>query len=190
MQPPVIATHPEEQPSHRNEQNHAVSAEDGLAVLKATFPDLDEEQINTFYELNGKDVRKTKAMISEQLGVVIQTESDEQVAPEDVEFNMLAGQMDPNAISADERKMIEQALRESQHQEMQARQNARQQVNQVRNPAQDVHAVNRAQLRQQQQRQMQQEPPDESEVSGEGRRKKAKKQKKVGKEGNQCCTIF
>ena len=50
---------------------------------------------------------------------------NERVNPDDVQFNLLAGNragiaFDPNAISVEERKMIEQALRDSEQQEIQA----------------------------------------------------------------------
>ena len=196
LQPPMVATYPDEQ--NQQESNHQnvpesqaqndISAQDGIAVLKATYPDLDEEQIQTFYELNGNDVGKAKEMIAQQLGIF--TEEEEQVDPEDVNFNMLAGQMDPNAISAEERKMIEEAIRNSEAQEQRVVRNANQHINQ------NVHAVNQAHINQrqrmlQQAQNVENQIPNEEEIGDEVNQrlkngKLIKKQKKVGKDGNQC----
>ena len=188
MKPPVIATHPEVMAAAEEQvervqavANNNVSAGDGEAILKATFPDIDDEMIKTFYEMSGRDVKKTKQLINQQLGVFTEEAEDigNGVDPNDVEFNLLTGQMDPNAISEEERKMIEQALRESQPQE---------------NPIPNgVHAVNRRQINQASnniQQQVEQHLPDEQVVgdisSLGGRKKNAKLQEKVKKGGNQC----
>lgn len=187
MQPPMVATHPDV--DNKIVQSKApVSKEDGLAVLKAAFPSLEDEQIQTFYELNGFNADRTKAMINEQMGIYTEEEEeDEGIDPADVEFQMLAGQMDPNAISPEERKMIEQALRESNAQEA-PRQVQRQVHNNVH------HAVNSANIHQQQQRQNPEVRDEEIINNSElrnGREKQVKMQKKVDKkDGNQCCTIF
>jgi hypothetical protein len=146
MQPPMVATHPVVD-NNIVQSKAPVSKEDGLTVLKAAFPSLEDEQIQTFFELNGFNVDRTKAMINEQMGIYTEEEEDDEgIDPADVEFQMLAGQMDPNAISPEERKMIEQALRESQPQEA-----TRQVHNNVHNNVH--HAVNSANIQQQYQRQ-------------------------------------
>lgn len=187
-----MATHPEEMnPGVENHQvempqpvasaqanQPAVSQDDGEAILKATFPDLDDDQIKTFYEMTGKDVHKAKQLIGQQIGVFTE-EDDPQVPgvhPNDVEFNLLAGQMDPNAISEEERKMIEQALRESQPQ--------------GNVMPQGVHAVNRRQMAQHvQAQQLANQAPyveGDSTSSRKDKIKNAKRNEKVKKGGNQC----
>lgn len=167
-----------------------IAQEDGITVLKATFPNLDDEQIKTFYELNGNNVNKAKIMINQQLGLYTEEEEEEEgIDMNEVEFDLLAGQIDPNAISEEERKMIEQALRGSQSQEHQVAQ-------QVQQMPRHMHAVNQAQINQQlqieqQKEQMQQNLPDEEELGSElnerNRRKNAKRLKKVNKkDGNRC----
>ena len=167
-----------------------IAQEDGITVLKATFPNLDDEQIKTFYELNGNNVNKAKIMINQQLGLYTEEEEEEEgIDMNEVEFDLLAGQIDPNAISEEERKMIEQALRGSQSQEHQVAQ-------QVQQMPRHMHAVNQAQINQQlqieqQKEQMQQNLPDEEELGSElnerNRRKNTKRLKKVNKkDGNRC----
>lgn len=129
-------------------------------------------------------MKQTKTFISQQMGIYAQDEAEEEdegIAPEDVEFNMIAaagGQ--PNGISAEERKMIEMAIRESEHQERQARQ------------AQRASHQQPPQNHKKQPQQM--ELQEESEVKDGDvakAKKKNKQSKKVNKkDGNNCCTIF
>lgn len=199
MRQPMVATHPNEAASAQanghveipnpappveavaNVASNPPAAQDGEAMLKATFPDLDEDQIKTFYEISGNNFQQAKQLINQQLGIFTEEDEAPGVDPNDVEFNLLAGQMDPNAISEEERKMIEQALRESAPQA---------QPNQI---PQGVHAVNRRQINQarQQQQRMEAQLPDEEVVNNlEERKKNAKNPGKVKKGGNQCCIIF
>eukprot|EP00344_Euplotes_crassus_P001006 CAMPEP_0197005052 /NCGR_PEP_ID=MMETSP1380-20130617/27418_1 /TAXON_ID=5936 /ORGANISM="Euplotes crassus, Strain CT5" /LENGTH=501 /DNA_ID=CAMNT_0042424045 /DNA_START=14 /DNA_END=1519 /DNA_ORIENTATION=+ len=197
MRGPVVATHPEQMnpgvESHHAERpqpvanaqasQSAVPQDDGEAILKATFPDLDDDQIKTFYEMTGKDVHKAKQIINQQLGIFTEEDQDQLqgVDPNDVEFNLLAGQMDPNAITEEERKMIEQAIRDSEG---------------PRNVVpQGVHAVNRRQMAQhaqnaQAQAQKLADPAQyvegDSTSSRKDKIKNAKRNEKVKKEGNQC----
>ena len=65
-----------------------------------------------------------------------QSQQQPGVSPDDVEFNLLAGnQFDPNLISDEERKMIEQALRESEQQEHAVRESVMQAPQNVSNSA-------------------------------------------------------
>lgn len=200
MRGPVVATHPEQMSpdveSHQAERPQpvanaqasqpAVSQDDGEAILKATFPDLDDDQIKTFYEMTGKDVNKAKQIINQQLGIFTEEDQNELqgVDPNDVEFNLLAGQMDPNAITEEERKMIEQAIRDSEG---------------PRNAIpQGVHAVNRRQMAQhaqhaqyaqahaQQLANPAQYVEGDSTSSRKDKIKNAKRNEKVKKGGNQC----
>lgn len=200
MRGPVVATHPEQMSpdveSHQAEMPQpvanaqasqpAVSQDDGEAILKATFPDLDDDQIKTFYEMTGKDVNKAKQIINQQLGIFTEEDQNELqgVDPNDVEFNLLAGQMDPNAITEEERKMIEQAIRDSEG---------------PRNAIpQGVHAVNRRQMAQhaqhaqyaqahaQQLANPAQYVEGDSTSSRKDKIKNAKRNEKVKKGGNQC----
>ena len=189
MKAPVIATRPEENHininSHQVQNINDISQEDGLAVLKATFPDLDEEQIKTFYELNGNNIQKTKLMINQQMGFFTE-ENDEGIDPNEVEFNLLAGQIDPNAISEDERKMIEKAIRESESQDNQMRQQA-QPVQQV---AGNIHAVNQAQINKMPQL-INKNILDKKEDDQNEKKKNAKRLKEMKKkDANKCCIIF
>jgi len=189
MRAPLIATNSERnkdglvQSEVPQEKSENTLQQDGIEVLKVTFPDLDEEQIQTFYELNGNDMKKTKLMINQQLGIYTE-EAEEGVDPNDVEFQLLAGQMDPNIISEEERKMINQALHDSQPQEDQR----------VQHIPRNMHAVNQAQINQQanienQKQQMEQNLPEEEEVGSEinKKRMKIKKAKKMNqKDANKC----
>lgn len=196
VKPSLATTHLEKNEVSQGSQkmtqvqiDNNIAQEDGITVLKASFPNLDDEQIKTFYELNGNNVNKAKIMINQQLGLYTEEEEEEEgIDMNEVEFDLLAGQIDPNAISEEERKMIEQALRGSQSQEHQVAQ-------QVQQMPRHMHAVNQAQINkqsqiEQQKEQMQQNLPDEEELGSElneSRRKNAKRLKKVNKkDGNRC----
>jgi uncharacterized protein YkuJ len=184
MHVPVVATTlPKVQGvgnGNRNAKAKApVAKEDGLELLRTAFPEIDDEMLQSMFEVNGFNVVKTKAMISHELKIYTEEDEYDGVAPEDVEFNMIAGQMNNDAISAEERKMIEQAMRASQAQEppRQAK-------------ATVHHAVNLANMQQQRQRQNVQQAVGEGIINESGaiseRDKNLKMQKKVEKNGNQC----
>jgi hypothetical protein len=167
-----------------------VAKEDGLELLRTAFPEIDDEMLQSMYEVNGFNVVKTKAMISNELGLYTEEDEYDGVAPEDVEFNMIAGQMNNDAFTEEERKMIEKAVRESQAQEGRRPEAPRQEApRQVIAPVHH-HAVNSANMQQQKQRQNPQQAVGEGIVNESGsisnRDRKIKQQKKVEKNGNQC----
>lgn len=132
--------------------NNVASNPGAIDQLQEMFPNLDKETLENYHQLCGGNVQKTFNFISAQMGM-FQEEEDEgdeeypqesapndRIDPNDVQFNLLAGNQrqgiafDPNVISAEERKMIEQALRDSEQQERQlqrARQAAQTAPNQV-----------------------------------------------------------
>ena len=199
MRPPIVATSPEEAPaqSNRNNQMSARSKQpqvnaqaqvvggDDLSRLQAMFPAVEREQIEMFYQMNNWDIRQTKAFIGQQIGALAdeeEVEGEEAVDPEDVEFNLLAGQVDPNVISEEERKMIEKAIRDSEMQERQVRQSQQQ----MHVPPGQHQAV-----RTQHPTQTHKEEGSLSETGDKAKKSKNKKQKKVDKkDGNNCCVIF
>jgi len=141
MPPPVVATSSNDN-SHMNAQKKEEAApvkeEDKISKLQKLFPMVEGDQIKTFLELMNGDTKKTRNFIQEQLNIEVVDEED-QVDPEDIEFNMLAGnQVDPNAITEEEKKMIQQALRESDQQESQIRQSAQNQARNVQQNARNV----------------------------------------------------
>lgn len=199
MRPPIVATSPEEalgesarrnQLSARNRQPQVnaqaqVVGGDDISRLQAMFPTVEREQIEMFYQMNNCDIRQTRAFIGQQIGALADEEDmevDDAVAPEDVEFNLLAGQVDPNVISEEERKMIEKAIRDSEMQERQVRQSQQQMQHQ---PGQHQQA------RTQNPTQTHKEEASLNDAGDKGKKSKNKKQKKVDKkDGNNCCVIF
>ena len=108
---------------------------EAIDQLQEMFPALDRESIAEFYHMCGNNTEKTFELIGQQMNMYgedggtssapVESNPTQQnqapppgLSPEDVEFNMLAGnQFNPNVVSNEERKMIEQALRESEMQE-------------------------------------------------------------------------
>lgn len=205
--PPVIATNPPENKdvekvsSSQNKPQSSANPpaagggeENDIAQLKEMLPSVPEDQIKEMYEVCGKNVRNTYALISEQLGIEVVDEDEggnnnqnrEGIAPEDVEFNMLAGnQVDNNHITDEERKMIEQAIRESEQQERAARGDRRADRN--ANPA-SQRAQAPSQQRHERPSQGQEDAGSETNSARKGGKKTAKKVDK--KDGNNCCAIF
>jgi hypothetical protein len=172
MPPPIVATSPDQNLAREEIESDPVKS------LQTMFPMIEIDQIQTFLELNGGNVKKTARLIREQLNIEIVDEEDQIIDPEDVEFNMLAGgQMDPNAITEEERKMIEKAIRESEAQEQRVHQAASNSRAQVQNA--------QARLAQQQQNIGQINTVEQQQKQKKD--KKQKTQKKVSKkDGNNC----
>lgn len=131
---------------------------EAIEQLQEMFPNVEKDVIEEYYVLCGGNTQKTFEFLGHQMNMFGGDEEEEQpqarprlnqngVSPEDVEFNLLTGNnlggqvYDPNVISLEERKMIEQALKESETQERAAMQQARQRVpQQVANNLNVKHA--------------------------------------------------
>jgi hypothetical protein len=164
---PVGSSHP----TQARQGNEVVNDPDAIDQLQDMFPALDRESLTEFYSMCGGDMERTINLIGQQMNMlgegdfVEQTESQQTqrnqpgqlndqeehapgVSPDDVEFNLLAGnQFDPNLISNEERKMIEQALRESEGPEERVARPAREAAGHVQNQPQNASNVSSQRLR-------------------------------------------
>lgn len=154
---PSILPGPKTELLPQYEDSHHVVVNDNEAIdqLVDMFPNVERETIQEYYNMCGKSVERTFNFIGQQMnmygedGGIVESEpineeheeaEEHRVAPEDVQFNLLAGnQFDPNLISHEERKMIEQALRESAHAEREMYENQRAQIHHRQHPPAQHH---------------------------------------------------
>ena len=206
----MVATGPQENvremppiksnPSHQavRQQNEVVNDPEAIDQLQEMFPTLDRETVETYYQLWGCNVQKTFGFISSQMNMFQEEEGEEDenhqasapnegIASEDVQFNLLAGNrggiaFDPNVISTEERKMIEQALRDSEQQEREAYKARQAQARQVAQSATN-HAAQRGAAISEQERDMEMIARSEGLHLDQNARKQVKKIDKKDNKG-------
>ena len=172
--PPMVATGPQDEGKIKNNPMKAVPViaaqqiaqvyeelndHEAIAQLQAMFPAIEKGTIQLYYKMMDWNLQRTSTFIGQQMNMYQVDEEDQArsnvaqhngISPDDVQFNLLAGNniggqvYDPNAISVEERKMIEQALRDSEILERDAMRARQAQLNQsgAKHASQAVNNLN------------------------------------------------